>query len=75
MGFEAAMKRLEEIVQRLERGEESLEDSLKLYEQGTKLKAICDRKLADARVRIEKMRLGPDGEAAGSEPLDEPDRP
>ncbi|MBZ6377187.1 exodeoxyribonuclease VII small subunit [Pacificimonas flava] len=73
-GFEVAMRRLEEIVQKLERGEESLEESLALYEEGSRLKKICEEKLAAARVRVEKMRLGPRGEPEGTEPLDTADR-
>lgn len=71
MGFEAAMKQLEEIVQKLERGDESLEASLDLYEQGTRLKALCEKKLEDARVRVERIRLDAKGEPAGTEPLGE----
>ncbi|MGB7405881.1 MAG: exodeoxyribonuclease VII small subunit [Pacificimonas sp.] len=70
MDFETALKRLEDIVQTLERGEVPLERSLDLYETGTKLKAICDRKLEDARTRIETITLGKDGQPTGTRPLD-----
>lgn len=71
LAFEAAMKQLEEIVQKLERGEESLEASLELYDKGTRLKALCEKKLEDARVRVEKIRLDAKGQPAGTEPLGE----
>ena len=68
--FEAALKRLEQIVQTLERGDAPLEESIALFEKGQKLRAFCEEKLADARVRIEKIRLGEDGRPIGTEPLD-----
>ena len=70
LDFETALKRLEEIVQTLERGDAPLEKSLELYERGTKLKAFCDGKLEAARVRIEAIKLDADGKAAGTQPLD-----
>ncbi|MGB3721793.1 MAG: exodeoxyribonuclease VII small subunit [Pacificimonas sp.] len=70
LDFEAALKQLEEIVQTLERGDVPLEKSLDLYERGTALKAVCDRKLETARTRIEKITLDGSGKALGTEPLD-----
>ena len=46
--FEEALKQLEEIVQRLEKGQVDLEDSIAIYEKGTALKAHCEAKLKDA---------------------------
>ncbi len=51
--FEAALKQLEEIVQRLEKGELPLEESLKLYEEGIRLSRICHSKLEEAEGTIE----------------------
>lgn len=70
MDFEAALKRLEQIVQTLERGDAPLEKSIELYEQGQRMKDLCARKLEAARVRVEKIRLDAAGNPAGTEPLD-----
>ena len=59
--FEEALKQLEEIVQRLEKGQVDLEDSISIYEKGTALKAHCEAKLRDAEARIEKIVIGPGG--------------
>jgi exodeoxyribonuclease VII small subunit len=67
--FEQALKQLEEIVQRLEKGQVDLEDSIAIYERGTALKAHCEAKLRDAEARIEKIVIGRDG-APATVPLD-----
>ena len=46
--FEEAMKRLENIVESLERGDLSLEESLKIFEEGMKLLHFCSKKLEEA---------------------------
>ncbi|MEL7030182.1 MAG: exodeoxyribonuclease VII small subunit, partial [Pseudomonadota bacterium] len=66
---EDALKELEQIVDRLERGDSSLEDSITLYERGAALKAHCEAKLASAQEKIDKIVLDSAG-AARSEPLD-----
>ncbi len=53
--FEDALKRLEEIVSRLEKGELALEESLALYEEGIKLSRLCHAKLEEAESRIELL--------------------
>lgn len=53
--FEAALKQLEEIVQRLEKGELALEESLKLYEEGIRLSRHCHGKLEEAEGKIEML--------------------
>jgi exodeoxyribonuclease VII small subunit len=53
--FEAALKHLEEIVQRLEKGDLALEESLKLYEEGIKLSRLCHAKLEEAEGKIEML--------------------
>jgi exodeoxyribonuclease VII small subunit len=70
MPFEAALAELEGIVDRLEKGSVSLEDSIKLYERGEALKGRCETLLKDAEMRIEKIALGPDGKPKGTTPLD-----
>jgi exodeoxyribonuclease VII small subunit len=68
--FEEAMRQLETIVASLERGDVSLEDSIKLYETGEALKKRCDALLREAEMRIEKITLGADGQPSGTVPLD-----
>jgi exodeoxyribonuclease VII small subunit len=70
MPFEAAMAELEGIVDRLEKGSVTLEESIQLYERGEALKARCDFLLKDAEMRIEKIALGADGKPKGVVPLD-----
>jgi exodeoxyribonuclease VII small subunit len=70
MPFEQALAELESIVDRLERGEVSLEDSIAIYERGEALKRHCDALLKDAEMRIEKITQTADGKAQGSEPFD-----
>ena len=69
--FEQALKQLEEIVQKLEKGQVDLEDSIAIYERGTALKALCETKLRDAEARIEKIVLSPAGKAS-TVPFDAP---
>ena len=59
--FEEKMKRLEEIAFALERGDAALEDSLKLFEEGTKLIAECSRQLETAEQKVVKLMKGADG--------------
>lgn len=51
--FEEALKKLEQIVEGLEQGKISLEDSLKKYEEGIKLAKFCSEKLQEAEKKIE----------------------
>ncbi len=53
--FEKAMERLEQIVAALEGGKCSLDDSLKLFEEGTKLTAFCSNQLKEAEQKIVKL--------------------
>lgn len=59
--FEQSMIQLEEIVRQLEKGEASLEDSLKLFEQGAKLVTVLNGQLDAAQQKVEQMMLGADG--------------
>ncbi len=68
--FEKALAELEDIVRRLERGDVPLEDSIAIYERGEALKKHCEALLKKAEARIEKITIGPDGQAAGTAPLD-----
>ena len=62
MSFEQAMKELEGVVGRLERGEVPLDESIRLYERGTLLK--------EAEERVEKITLGTDGAPNGTVPVE-----
>ncbi len=68
--FEAAMKELETIVDRLEKGQVALEESIAIYERGELLKTHCDTLLKSAEARIEKITLSRDGRPTGTVPLD-----
>ncbi len=70
LSFEAALKRLEEIVRKLESGEASLDESIDLYSEGDRLKQQCEARLQAAQVRIEKIQLGRDGQPGGTAPFD-----
>lgn len=52
ISFEESMARLQEIVQKLETGEESLESSMKLFEEGAKITASCYQTLNDAEQKV-----------------------
>jgi exodeoxyribonuclease VII small subunit len=60
--FEQALQQLEQIVQKLEKGELPLEDSLKLYEDGIRLSRLCHAKLEEAEGRIEVLLKDARGE-------------
>ncbi len=60
--FEQAMARLEEIVARLEGGEQPLDQSLALYEEGAKLMKQCASMLDKAEQKVMKLRVEPTGE-------------
>jgi exodeoxyribonuclease VII small subunit len=66
--FEAAMARLEEIVHALEAGNLSLDDSLRVFEEGTGLLRLCTRRLEEAERRIEIL-MQDEGGGARAEPF------
>ena len=55
--FESNLKKLELIVDKLESGDIGLEESVKLYEEGMKIKKICDKKLNDIEMQIKKIKI------------------
>jgi exodeoxyribonuclease VII small subunit len=69
MTFEEALAELEAVVTRLERGDVALDDSIALYERGARLRAHCQKKLADAEERVSRITLQ-DGQPAGPQPFD-----
>jgi len=68
--FEKALEELESIVDQLEKGSVSLDESITLYERGELLKRRCDELLRNAEMRIEKITLTADGKPKGLTPLD-----
>jgi exodeoxyribonuclease VII small subunit len=62
--FEEALQQLEQIVQKLEKGDLPLEESLRLYEDGIRLSRLCHGKLEEAEGRIETLLKDAHGEAA-----------
>ena len=70
MNFEDSLKQLENIVDKLERGDVPLDESIAIYERGEALRNRCDELLKAAEARIEKIKLTRDGKPAGTEPLD-----
>ena len=69
LSFEAALRELEGIVTKLERGDVALEESIAFYERGEALKRRCEALLRQAEERVEKIRLDANG-AASAEPFD-----
>ena len=59
--FEDALKKLEKIVEELEKGDLSLEDSLARYEEGIKLSRICQKKLETAKKKVELLVKSKEG--------------
>ena len=56
--FEDTFKKLEMIVNKLESGDLSLEESLKLFEEGMRLSRICSQRLAEVQKRVEVLLRG-----------------
>ena len=59
--FEENMQRLEQIVRTLERGDAALEESLKLFREGTALVQSCGKLLDEAELEVKKIVSAPDG--------------
>jgi len=70
LSFEAALKRLEEIVRKLESGEATLDESIALYAEGDRLKQQCEARLQAAQARIERIQFARDGTPDGTAPFD-----
>jgi exodeoxyribonuclease VII small subunit len=61
LSFEEALAQLEEIVRQLESGSGKLDDAISAYERGALLKRHCEAKLAQAKAKVDKISLAPDG--------------
>ena len=62
MSFEQSIARLDEIVRALEKGDAALNDSLKLFSEGTELVSNCEAMLNNAEQMVVKLKKGADGE-------------
>ena len=62
LSFEAALEELEAIVEKLERGDVALEESIRIYERGAVLKTHCLGKLKNAQLKVEQIVLGQNGD-------------
>ena len=71
MTFETSMERLEQIVRAMERGDVALDESLKLFTEGTELVRACGKLLDDVEMQIQKVVKGADGNPTFEEFNDE----
>lgn len=69
--FEESMVRLEQIVRAMERGDVPLEESLKLFQEGTDLVRSCGKLLDDAQLQVNKIMTAADGSPVEEEFVDE----
>ena len=69
--FEQNMARLEQIVRAMERGDVALEESLKLFQEGTELVRNCNKLLDDAQLQVKKILTAPDGSPVEEEFVEE----
>lgn len=69
--FEQNMLRLEQIVRMLERGDAPLEDSMKLFQEGTELVRSCSALLDEAQLQVKQIMVGPDGAPVEGEFVDD----
>ena len=71
MSFEDALAELEQIVRRLEAGQVKLDEAIRCYERGARLRRHCEGKLVEAQQRVDRIVVGADGViAARPESLD-----
>lgn len=70
--FEGNMKRLEQIVRAMERGDVPLEESLKLFQEGTELVRCCNQLLDQAQMQVKQIMTAPDGTPVEEDFADEP---
>ena len=70
--FEESMQRLEQIVRAMERGDVALEESLKLFQEGTELVRSCQKLLDEAQLQVKKIMTAADGSPIEEDFRDEP---
>jgi exodeoxyribonuclease VII small subunit len=71
MNFETAISELESIVNKFESGEVDLENSIELYALGAQLKTHCEKKLTEAKLKVEKISITKDGKLSTTDFLSE----
>ena len=69
--FEENMQRLEQIVRAMERGDVALEESLKLFREGTQLVERCGKLLDEAELQVKKISTAADGSPVEEDFTDE----
>ena len=69
--FESSMQRLEQIVRAMERGDVPLDESLKLFQEGTELVRACGKLLDEAQLQVQKVIKSADGTPALEDFVDE----
>lgn len=70
--FEQSMQRLEQIVRAMERGDVPLDESLKLFQEGTDLVRNCGKLLDEAELQVKKVMTAADGSPVMEDFTDEP---
>ena len=70
MSFEEAIRELEQVVNRLERGDVALDESIALYERGAALRKRCEAKLAEAEEKVRRITTDDSGAATGTTRFD-----
>ena len=70
--FEESMARLEQIVRAMERGDVALEESLKLFQEGTDLVRNCQKLLDEAQLQVKMIMTASDGSPVEEDFRDEP---
>ncbi len=69
--FEEALKQLEDIVEKLDQTNMSLDDAILAYEKGSELKKICEERLKQAQLKVDKIQTdGKSPEILGAQPFD-----
>ena len=69
--FEQNMARLEQIVRAMKRGDVALEESLKMFQEGTELVRSCSKLLDEAQLQVKKIMTAPDGSPVEEDFVDE----
>lgn len=64
LSFEEALEELETIVEKLERGDALLDESISIYQRGAELKSHCEGKLKNAQLKVEKIVLDGQGQVS-----------
>ncbi len=69
LSFEEALAQLQDLVKKLERGDNKLDEAIGSYERGALLKQHCEAKLREAQMKVDKIVLGANG-SVGTQPMD-----